>query len=262
MILGVYWYYKFPENLYDFQFFKFFRGYGGHANNPAELETKVQLENPEDFIKKLEDLKTQFPKTYLHLKISGSQLIITTGDFMLFDYHFQFAIEIEKLLSRENAVLLDIQAPIDVLSSKNYRPEQEKFENIEHRFIQMASSDFKENNAENFSIRIDCNLPLADKNDLINDLVHICNEENLNVFYYNDSDFKDHCNLMLFFTNGRQKKDAIQNVHINSFGSKVRHLTEKFPLLHFGHLEGLQHYPLNGPHINIITDEEYIINKK
>ncbi len=29
MILGVYWYFKFPEHLYHFKFFRFLPGYGG-----------------------------------------------------------------------------------------------------------------------------------------------------------------------------------------------------------------------------------------
>ncbi|MGK6342746.1 hypothetical protein ACMGDK_10930 [Chryseobacterium sp. DT-3] len=30
--------------MYSFQFFKFFKGFGGHADNPAELETRVLVE--------------------------------------------------------------------------------------------------------------------------------------------------------------------------------------------------------------------------
>lgn len=260
MILGVYWYFKFPKNLYHFKFFRFFPGYGGHADNPAELGARVQVNDIENLLKKLEELKAQFKRTYLHLKINGNQLIITMGDHLLFDYYFQFAAEIEKLLAHENAVLLDTASPFEPQTTKNYNPEREKFENIEHRFIQITGSDFKKNNAENVSIRIDCNLPSAYKRAFINDLAPICKEENIDIFYYNDSDFKDHCNLMLFFTNGRQKKDAIQTVHINSFGSRIRFLTQKYPL-HFGHFEGLKYYPLNGPHIELMTDEEYILNK-
>ncbi|QBJ86295.1 hypothetical protein DDI74_08520 [Chryseobacterium gleum] len=261
MILGVYWYFRFPENLYDFQFFKFYPGYGGHADNPAELAARVRVENTDDLILKLEELKAGFKETYLHLNINENQLIINIGDHMLFDFHFQFALEIEELLIRENAVLLDSGIPFTIQSSKSYPPEREKFRNIEHRFIQMVGSDFKKSNAEHYAARIDCNLPLQYKQDLINDLSHICREENLNVFYYNDFDFKDHCNLMLFFTNGRQKKDTLQKVDINSFGSKVRLLAQKYPL-HFGHFGSFKEYPLQGPHTELMVDEEYIINKK
>ena len=229
MIVGVYWYFKFPDHLYDFQFFKFFPGLGGHADNPAELAARIQVKNTDDFIPKLEALKSDFKKTYLHLNIDGNQIIINIGDHMLFDFHFQFAEEVEELLIRENAVLLDASLPFTIQSSKNYPPEREEFKNIEHRFIQMVGSDFKKSNAEHYAARIDCNLPLQYKKELIDDLIRISREENLHVFYYNDFDFKDHCNLMLFFTNGRQKKETIQKVDINSFGRKVRQLSQKYP---------------------------------
>ncbi|MFS4471194.1 hypothetical protein [Chryseobacterium sp. T20] len=261
MILGVYWYFKFPDQLYDFQFFKFYPGYGGHADNPPELTARIQVENTDDFIHKLEALKSDFKKTYLHLNIDGNQIIINIGDYMLFDFHFQFAKEVEELLIRENVVLLDASLPFTIQSSQNYPPEREEFKTIQHCFIQMVGSDFKKNNAENYAARIDCNLPLQHKKELIDDLTHICREENIDVFYYNDFDFKDHCNLMLFFTNGRQKKEAIQKVDINSFGNKVRQLTQKYAL-HFGHFGSFKEYPLHGPHIKLMRDEEYIITKK
>lgn len=259
MILGVYWYFKFPENLYHFKFFKFFEGYGGHADNAAELIVRIQVDNIEDFIVKLEELKTRFKKVFLHLNINKNQLIISIGSHQLFDFDFQFALEIEELLVRENALLLDSSIPFKSISTKTYHIERDNFGNNEHRFIQIVGSELKKNNAENLSIRIDCNLPLTDKKFFVNDLKSICREENINVFYYINHDFNSHCNLMLFFTNGRQKTHSIQTVNLNSFGAKVRQLTQKYQV-HFGHLEGLKYYPQNGPHVELIVDEEYILN--
>lgn len=260
MILGVYWYFKSPENLYHFNFFKFFEGYGGHADNAAELAARVQVENIDDFIGKLEDLKTLFKESFLFLNINENQLIISIGSHQLFDFDFQFALEIEELLIRENALLLDSGIPFKTLSTKTFHSEGKNFGNNEHRFLQIVGSDFKKNNAENLSIRIDCNLPVADKQFFINGLGSICREENLNVFYYKEHDFNSHCNLMLFFTNGRQNKDNIQTVNLNSFGNKVRQLTQKYQV-YFGHLEGLKYYPQNGPQVELMVDEEYILNK-
>ena len=261
MILGVYWYFKFPDHLYDFQFFKFYPGLGGHADTPAELSARIQVENTDDFVHQLESLKSGFKRTYLHLNIDENQIVINIGDYMLFDFHFQFALEIENLLIRENALSVGFSIPFTIQSTKIFAPEREEFKNIEHRFIQMVGSDFKKSNAENYAARIDCNLPLPYKQRLIDDLVSICREENIHVFYYNDFDCKDHCNLTLFFTNGRQRKDSFQKVDINSFGSKVRQLTQKCPL-HFGHFGSFKEYPLLGPHIELMVDGEYIINKK
>ncbi|AZA77558.1 hypothetical protein EG347_08550 [Chryseobacterium sp. G0186] len=261
MILGVYWYFKFPENLYHFRFFRFFEGYGGHADNDAQLAARVEVNDLENLIRQLEELKLQFPRTYLSLAINGKQLIINIGDHQLFDYHFQFVAAIEDILIRENAILLNADVPFKPEYSKNYQPEREMLENIEHRFIQIVGSDLKKNNAENLSIRIDCNLPLAYKRSFIDDLISICKEENTNVFYYYEHDFEDHCNLMLFFSNGRQRKDAIQTVHVNTLGTKVRQVSQKYPF-HFGHFGGLNYYQKNGPHIEMMVDEEYILSKK
>ncbi|PIF46959.1 hypothetical protein CLU96_4005 [Chryseobacterium sp. 52] len=259
MILGVYWYFKFPENVYHFQFFKFLKGFGGHADNLAELEARVSVEHPENLLKKLEELHARFKNTYIDIQINADKFMISTGDYHLFDCHFQLAEAIEQLLISENAVLFD--SPFEIKSRRSFSPEKGEFETIEHRFIQIIGSDFKKDNAENLSIRIDCNLPIIHKKDLINDLTRICIEENIHVFYYNNRDYKDHCNLMLFFTNGRQFGNATQKVQINSFGSKIRHLTQKYPL-QFGHFGGMEHYPLHGPFVQLIKDEEYILNKK
>ncbi len=261
MILGVYWYFKFPDQLYDYKFFKFYPGYGGHADNPAELVARVQVENPSELTVKLNALKSHYKETSVHLNIGVNQLIISIGDYMLFDFHFQLALEIEELLIRENAIVIDSSAPFTSQSSRTFLPEKEKFKNIEHRFIQMTGSDFRKSNAENYSARIDCNLALQYKKDLIQDLKKICREENIHVFYYNDFDCKDHCNLMLFFGNGRQTKDSIQTIDINAFGAKVRKLTQNYPL-HFGHFGSFKEYPLHGPNIELMSDDEYIINNR
>nr|WP_315029321.1 hypothetical protein [uncultured Chryseobacterium sp.] len=260
MILGVYWYFKFPENLYHFKFFKFFEGYGGHADNAAELIASVQIDNTEQFIQKLETLKAQFKKAFLHLNIDKHKLVITVGSYQLFDFYFQFALEIENLLIHENAVLLDSTTPFKIQSTKSYHPEKEEFKGIEYNFIQIVGSDFKKNNAEVLAMRVDCNLPLSSKRDFLYEITSICQEEHINIFYYNEHEFSNQCNLMLFFTNGRQYKNDIQNININSFGSKLRHLTQKYPL-QFGHFGGMKYYPRNGPHVELMKDESYILNQ-
>ncbi|WP_123861702.1 hypothetical protein [Chryseobacterium indologenes] len=258
MILGVYWYFKFPENLYHFKFFKFFEGIGGHADNAAELITRIKVNNPKDFILKLETLKTEYKQAFLHLSSDDNQLVITLGGYHLFDYCFQFALEIEELLILEHAISIDFSTPFTAKASKTYHAET-TFTNIKYNFIQIVGSDFKKDNAEVLSVRIDCNLPLSSKRDMLHALTSICKEENISVFYYNMYEFKDQCNLMLFFTNGRQYKDRIQHVDVNSLGSKVRNLSQKFQL-QFGHFGGMPYYPRNGPHVELMQDENYILN--
>ncbi|MDR2236414.1 MAG: hypothetical protein LBE92_09835 [Chryseobacterium sp.] len=259
MILGVYWYFKFPEKLYQFRFFTFFEGRGGHADTPAGLIARVKVTDPEYIIQELEILKSRFQKTHLDIKISGQDMVISIDDHLLFDYHFQLVSEIDSILTEEQAVWLDDHTPFTTEHHQVFTPEREPFIPIEDKFIQITGSDFKKNNAENLSVRIDCNLPVSQKQPFIGDLKEICHNENLSVFYYYRQDYNDHCNLMLFFTNGRQKEDSFQNINIHSFGSHVRRMTEKYRL-HFGHFGGLKYYPTNGPHIELITDKEYIIN--
>lgn len=259
MILGVYWYFKFPENLYRFNFFKFHKGLGGHSDNLAELEARVSVDHPENFIKKIEELHLHFRNTSISIKINGNQLLISTGDYTLFDEHFQLVSEIEKLLVLNHAVA--ITGTFEVKSTRTLISERKNFENTEHRFIQITGSDFKKDNAENLSIRIDCNLPIIHKESLISDLIRICHEERIQVFYYYERPFKESCNLMLFFSNGRQMNNAVQDVNVNSFGSKVRSLTQQY-LLNFGQFGGMEYYPKQGPYTELITDEEYISNKK
>jgi hypothetical protein len=46
MVLGVYWYYGFPEGLYHFDFFTHRPGIGGSSGGPAELTATVHAPDP------------------------------------------------------------------------------------------------------------------------------------------------------------------------------------------------------------------------
>ncbi|MCX8534378.1 hypothetical protein [Chryseobacterium luquanense] len=261
MILGVYWFYKFPEDLYDYSFFKFAGGLGGHANDAAEIQARVFVKDLEQFLAEIKTLKHQYPKAYLSIKTDGSDLLINIGDYNLYDYHFQFAEEIEQILKEQNAISINNDKPFNAIQSYDFNNGFEMvFERNKHLFISLVSSNFKKHNAENAAFRIDCHLPLNHKKAFIKALTQICIEEHISVFYYNDSEFEGKINLMLFFTNGRQTKDKIQNVNINLFGDKVQHLLEKYSAK-IGHLGGYAHYPKNGPFMELMKDQEFIINE-
>lgn len=262
MILGVYWYFKFPDNLYQFKYFQFFQGYGGHTDNLAELQARVEVQHPENILLKFEKLVSQYPSAFLYVGINENQILISINDYYLFDFYFQLAAEIENILTAENAISSDVKEPFVKQTEKIFRNNWDgKFTTIQHKFIQIVGSEFKKNNAENLSIRIDCNIPLSHKNDFIKEVKTICSEEKLNIFYYHIAKFNNHCNLMLFFTNGRQKKDNTQFVNINSFGSKLFELSQKHPL-YFGHFKGLEYYPTHNLTIELMKDEEYIIKQE
>lgn len=262
MILGVYWYFKFPEDLYQFKYFQFHQGYGGHMNNLAELQARVEVQRPENILLKFEKLISEYPTAFLYVGINENQILITINDYYIFDFYFQLASEIENILIADNAISSDVKEPFIKQTEKIFRNNWDgKFKTIQHKFIQIVGSEFKKNNAENLSIRVDCNLPLANKNIFIESVKNRCKEEHLDVFYYHYAEFGNHCNLILFFTNGRQTKSSIQFVNINSFGSKIRKLSQEYAV-HFGHFGGFENYPLQGPAIELMTDEEYILKQE
>lgn len=262
MILGVYWYFQFPEDLYQFKYFQFYPGYGGHIDNLAELKATVEVQNPDSVITKLEKLVSEFSTAFLYIGMNENQLLISINDYHLFDCYFQMATDIEKVLITENAISVDTKNPFLKKTERILRNNRDgKFETIQHKFIQIVGSEFEKNNAENLSVRIDCNLPLTNKNIFIESVKNRCKEEHLDVFYYHYTEFGNHCNLILFFTNGRQTKNSIQFVNINSFGSKIRKLSQEYAV-HFGHFGGFENYPLQGPVIELMTDEEYILKQE
>ncbi|MCJ8155269.1 hypothetical protein MKJ01_16005 [Chryseobacterium sp. SSA4.19] len=259
MILGVYWYYRFPEGLYDFKYFRFLNGFGGHVNNPAQLQARICVQNTGNFLSAVKILKSKYRMAYLTIKTSGNQLLIETGDYNLFDYHFQLVSEIEQLLENENATLADHEIPFHLETRYDFDADWEGIDDKnKHNFIQLVGSDFKKYNAENFSLRIDCHLSLPLKKNFINDLTEACHQENISVFYYYDYEKDDFVNLMLFFTNGRQTKEHLQIVNIHSFGNRVQSIAGKYAVK-YKHKKGLESYPANGPHVQLITDEEMII---
>ncbi|WP_326984747.1 hypothetical protein VUJ46_09520 [Chryseobacterium sp. MYb264] len=262
MILGVYWYYQFPENLYQFQYFNFERGYGGHIDNRAELHAVIKVPNPENILPKLKNSVSEFPSASLYVGMHENLLSFTISGYYLFDFHFQLAREIEKLLVSENAVSPDLKAPFIKEYEQIFKHSgTDRFDPVQHRFLQIVGSEFKKNNAENLSIRIDCYLSVSHKTEFILDVKKSCLEENIHVFYYHEKEFDHQCNLMIFFTNGRQKQEDIQFVDINSFGRRIRLLGQKYPL-QFGHFGGMEYYPLTLTKVELMTDDEYIIQTK
>ncbi|MER0440016.1 hypothetical protein [Emticicia sp. W12TSBA100-4] len=261
MILGTYWYFNFPTDLYKFDFFKFKKGYGGHADNPAELIAFFEAENPKKIIEDLQKLIDKHSDSFLFIYQEENKLKIGTGGYQLFDYDFLLIQEVEKLLKNHRVWQTKEQVftkskftqlyNID-FTNKNIYPNK--------GFLQVVGSGLKKYNAENSKLRLDCTLQLVRKNDFIKDLKKVATEENLDILYYYDKDFKDKTNLMLFFTNGRQGFNLTKKKYIDilSFENKI----EKVILTHnanYGHVSGWDLYPQRGPQIEMIIEEEYIL---
>ena len=169
--------------------------------------------------------------------------------------------EIDEVLKNEDAVLTDHEKPFETEAAYNFDTDRKAISwEKKHDFIQLVGSDFKSFNAENFSLRIDCYVSFHLKKDFLNNLAAACQQENISVFYHYDFESEDFVNLMLFFTNGRQMRDHIQSVDINSFGNRVQSIAGTYSA-QFVHKNGLESYPVNGPHIHLMADEEFIIRK-
>ena len=260
MNLGVYWYFGFPEGLYNFEYFTFQKGNGGHADNPAELITNIIVQKPDDLIDKLKLLIDQHKEGFLFIYRDNNRLQIVTGGYQLFDYDFLLAKEVELLLKNDNAELTTNSKfetnQLVKLSGANKKDQSLPTK----KYLQVVGSNLRKANAETMSLRLDCCLAIKNKGSFINKLSEIAKSVNINVFYYYDCDFSDKTNLMLFFTNGRQGLDLQpkQEINILSFEQKIEQLFTEYQVT-VGHQRGDNIYPKNGPNIQLIVDKEYIL---
>ncbi|MFD2033589.1 hypothetical protein ACFSKL_02245 [Belliella marina] len=261
MILGTYWYFDFPTDLYKFDYFEFRKGHGGHSDAPAELITNIKTECPGKLISDLKLLISTYNEGFLFIYQDGYKLRIGTGGYQLFDYDFLLVCEVEKILKKgkiklnsdqklENPILLKLRN--DNPTNKAIYPKK--------NFLQLVGSGLKKYNAENSKFRLDCNLKLKDKINFLGDLKAISEEENIHVLFYYDKDFDDETNLMIFFTNGRQGLNLAHKQFVNTinFEDRIEEAMTKNNV-GLGHKGGFGLYPQDGPRIEMIIDEEFII---
>lgn len=78
-------------------------------------------------------------------------------------------------------------------------------------------------------------------------------------FFY-DKDFQEKTNLMLFFTNGRQGLNLtnIKYTDTLSFENKIENVIMRNNV-NFGHISGFDLYPQNGPKIEKMIEQEFIL---
>nr|GFD05826.1 hypothetical protein [Tanacetum cinerariifolium] len=91
MLLGVYWYYGFPEGLYHFDFFAYRPGIGGSSGGPAELTATVQAPDPAALLAEVRAVATRYPDGYLDVYAQGPLVRLMLGDWALTDYTFHLA---------------------------------------------------------------------------------------------------------------------------------------------------------------------------
>ena len=85
MTLGIYWYYKFPDGLYDYSFFKFQEGCGGHVDIAPELFAEVEVSDSDALIAELRAFVNN-SNTFVFIRRAGFSVKIMVGGYMLHDY--------------------------------------------------------------------------------------------------------------------------------------------------------------------------------
>lgn len=261
MILGTYWYFDFPTDLYKFDYFEFRKGYGGHADNPAELVATFETENQSEIIDDLKSLIYNYSDGIVFVYTEKNKIKIGTGGYQLFDYDFLIIEEVEKLLKKYKVILTKNETFNNPTIRRFFNETiQNKIIYPKKGFLQVVGSDLKKHNAENSKLRLDCNLDIKYKDKFINEIRDIANEENIDVFFYYEKDFQEKTNLMLFFTNGRQGLNLVNKKYIDtlSFENKIENIIMRNNV-NFGHISGFDLYPRNGPKIEKMIEQEFIL---
>jgi hypothetical protein len=261
MLLGVYWYYGFPEGLYHFDFFTFQAGRGGHADGPAELTATVRAPDPAALLAAVQAVAARYPEGYIFGKAHGAVLHLDLGDYALTDYTFHVAGELENVLRQHHATptteplpagtpLLRLAEPHDLTPPYSYGD----------GVLQAVSSHPGQHQAQVALLRLDCHLPLAQKADFLAALNALCEQFGLDVLYYLDHKIGSELNLMVFFGNGRQGVGGLPLRYTDTAAVKAAVLAslaayEGQP----EHLGNDSHYPNRGPHIVRVVEADFVL---
>lgn len=259
MVLGVYWYFHFPEGLYSFRYFTFSAGLGGHADGPAELTARVTVLEPARFAQALTALLARHPDVYFFAYQRGHDFQLVTGDYHLFDYYFELVAELDALLQQENAQPNPAATFTEADCFIRQRPTTEAGPPL-RGLLQLGGSRQGKHHAETSALRLDCHLKTARLPPFITALRELTQAANLRVFYYFFHQVKDDTNLMLFFTNGRQGVGGQprQEVDIQLFEQQVAEVLQA----HGGkpeHRGGYHQYPEKGPVVELVIDQDYVL---
>jgi len=262
MYLGVYWYYGFPTGLYDFDYFSFSRGLGGHADNPAELTATLRAPATDALLRQLATLVNRHPEGWLFVRRYGlDTLRISTGGHQLTDYDFMFAQAVEALLGEAGAEL--VAAPGLAEPTQTLRLAVESTRSLAYprqQLLQLVSTGPGRYNAETLALRLDCHLSRPAKEDFIGALAAVAREGGLQAFYYFEKVVAGTVNLMLFFTNGRQGigLQAKRYTEVAPFESAVAAVLQQYQARE-GHRGGLASYPREGPTIELMVDQDFVL---
>jgi hypothetical protein len=260
MLLGVYWYYGFPEGLYHFDFFTFRAGRGGHADGPAELTATVQAPDPAALLAAVRAVAAHYPQGYIYGKVHGAALHLDLGDYALTDYTFHVAGELEKVLRQQRATPSTASLPANTPLLRLAEP-HDPTPLYSYGDGQLAAVSVRHHHAEAALLRLDCHLPLSRKTSFLAALEELCEQFELEVLYYLDREILSQVNLMVFFGNGRQGVGGRPLRYTDTAALKPAALAAL--AAHdgqTGHLGGFPaDYPRCGPHVVRVVDADFIL---
>lgn len=260
MLLGVYWYYGFPEGLYHFDFFTFRPGLGGHADGPAELTVTVRAPEPTALLAEVRAVADRYPEAYLFAEPHETRLRLRLGDYKLSDYSFHVATELEKVLRRQQVVATPERLPTGVPLLRLAVPHDPTPPYRYGGLLEAVGSPQRRHFAELQALRLDCHLPKTEKPAFLHALAGVSEQAGLEVLYYFDQPYRDLVNLMVFFANGRQgiNGQALRYTDVVALEQAVQQ-----QLTAYGgkpdHRGGAKAYPEQGPHILRMTDAEFVL---
>ena len=262
MLLGVYWYYGFPEGLYHFDYFAHRPGIGGSSGGPAELLAAVQAPDPAALLTQVRAVAARYPDGYLDGYVHGPLVRLVLGDWALTDYTFHVASELEKVLRQQQATPTTAPLPastplLRLAELHDPTPPYHYGDGV----LQAVSSRPGRHRAEVALLRLDCHLALAQQAAFLAALEELCRQFNLDVLYYFDRKLAPQVNLMIFFGNGRQgvggqplrftdttAHKAAVLACLAAYGGQSGHLGS-FPA----------HYPRRGPHVMRMVDADFVL---
>lgn len=204
MVLGVYWCFGAPRDLYEFKFFKYQKGQGGWAGIPAELNAHFKVNEVDLFLIELKKCLEPLYDAIVTVCTWAHQVKVSVGGFYKYDFDFALSLEIEKILRRVGATK---QNEMTVEWDQKLRIDRGNTSQCPTDlvpYLQRVGSPVGNYGAEVSSIRFDCSVGSKQRDAVLSDLTNIATQANIDVVYYLQKDCGERFNLMMFFTNGRQ----------------------------------------------------------
>ncbi|UOQ72549.1 hypothetical protein [Hymenobacter cellulosilyticus] len=209
----------------------------------------------------MQTVAARYPQVELLIQAHGPLLRLTLGDWALPDYAFFLATQLEAALHQYEATRTAELLPAGVALLRLGRADDDTPPYRYGGIFQAVSSGPKKHQAETASLRLDCHLPLRQKEGFLKELDALCQAFGLDVLHYLDQQVAAQVNLMLFFGNGRQGVGGapLRYTNVEALASAV-----KLPIAAYnaqsGHLGTYPtHYPRQGPHVVRVVDAEFVL---